>query len=87
MTEASPQQTNNLRAILWMVLAVLCFAGMSLFVKQASTAGIHPFQYVFARIFFGLVAILPFTVIAGPSVFRTERHGRHLIRSVVGSAP
>lgn len=84
MTEASPQQTNNLRAILWMVLAVLCFSGMSLFIKQASNAGIHPFQYVFARIFFGLVAILPFTLIAGPSVFRTQRHGRHLIRSVVG---
>lgn len=84
MSDVSSPPSNNARAILWMVVSVLCFSAMSLFVKQASNAGLAPFQIVFFRVFFGFLAILPFALIAGPSVLKTRRHVRHMLRSAVG---
>jgi len=80
----SRPEPNNARAVLWMVVSVMCFSAMSLFVKQASNAGLDPLQIVFARVFFGFLAILPFAIIAGPSVLNSERHFRHMLRSAVG---
>ena len=81
----TPTIPNNARAILWMVVSVICFSVMSLFVKQASNAGVEPFQIVFARVVFGFIAILPFALIAGPrSVLATKRPLRHMLRSAVG---
>lgn len=80
-----PSGTNNGRAILWMVLSVVCFSAMSLCVKHASNQGVAPFQIVFARVLFGFVAILPFVLVAGPrSVLATKRPFRHMLRSAVG---
>ena len=80
-----PSGTNNARAIMWMVVSVICFSAMSLCVKHAANQGIAPFQIVFARVLFGLVAILPFALIAGPrSVLATKRPFRHMLRSAVG---
>ncbi|MGB1146835.1 MAG: DMT family transporter [Alphaproteobacteria bacterium] len=84
MTQSPSAQPDNRVAILWMVGAVLCFSVMSLFIKQASNAGIDPFQIVFARVLFGFLAILPFAFIAGPTVLKTDRHFRHFIRSIAG---
>lgn len=82
---STPSGTNNTRAILWMVVSVICFSAMSLCVKHAANQGIAPFQIVFARVLFGLVAILPFALIAGPrSVLATKRPFRHMLRSAVG---
>ena len=81
---AASTPINNRVAILWMVGAVLCFSVMSLCIKQASNAGIDPFQIVFARVLFGFIAILPFALIAGPSVLRSDRHVRHFVRSIAG---
>ena len=86
MSAASvPSTGNNTRAILWMVASVVCFSVMSLCVKQASNAGVAPFQIVFARVLFGFVAIVPFALIAGPrTVLATKRPFRHVLRSAVG---
>jgi len=86
MSAASvPSTGNNTRAILWMVASVVCFSVMSLCVKQASNAGVAPFQIVFARVLFGFVAIVPFALIAGPrTVLATKRPFRHMLRSAVG---
>ncbi|MGB1155896.1 MAG: DMT family transporter [Alphaproteobacteria bacterium] len=84
MSDVSRTSSNNARAIMWMVVSVLCFSAMSLLVKQASNAGLAPFQIVFFRVLFGFLAILPFALIAGPSVLRTKRHVRHMLRSAVG---
>jgi drug/metabolite transporter (DMT)-like permease len=84
MSDVSRTSPNNARAIMWMVVSVLCFSAMSLLVKQASNAGLAPFQIVFFRVLFGFLAILPFALIAGPSVLRTKRHVRHMLRSAVG---
>ena len=68
-----------------MVASVVCFSVMSLCVKQASNAGVAPFQIVFARVLFGFVAIVPFALIAGPrTVLATKRPFRHVLRSAVG---
>ncbi len=81
----TPLSPNNARAIVWMVVSVICFSVMSLCVKQASNAGVEPFQIVFARVLFGFIVILPFAVIAGPrSVLATKRPLRHMLRSMVG---
>lgn len=86
MSAASvPSTGNNTRAILWMVASVVCFSVMSLCVKQASNAGVAPFQIVFARVLFGFVAIVPFALSAGPrTVLATKRPFRHMLRSAVG---
>ena len=68
-----------------MVASVVCFSVMSLCVKQASNAGVAPFQIVFARVLFGFVAIVPFALSAGPrTVLATKRPFRHMLRSAVG---
>ena len=80
-----PSGPNNARAIMWMVVSVMCFSAMSLCVKHAANQGVAPFQIVFARVLFGFVAILPFALIAGPvSVLATKRPFRHMLRSAVG---
>ena len=86
MSAASvPSTGKNTRAILWMVASVVCFSVMSLCVKQASNAGVAPFQIVFARVLLGFVAIVPFALIAGPrAVLATKRPFRHMLRSAVG---
>ena len=85
MSVPAAAPTNNTRAILWMVASVICFSVLSLCVKQAANAGVAPFQIVFGRVFFGLIAILPFAIIAGPrSVLATKRPLRHMLRSAVG---
>ena len=52
----APLSPNNARAIVWMVVSVICFSVMSLCVKQASNAGVEPFQIVFARVLLARVA-------------------------------
>lgn len=69
---------------LWMLTAGLCFAGMSLFVKLASTGFAAP-EVVFYRSFFGLAIILVASRWTGVAL--ATRHGKqHAVRGVVGFA-
>lgn len=72
-----------LRAVLLMVMSALCFAGMSLTIRLASTEQ-HAFEIAFFRNLFGLVFALPLLLRTGVGVLRTERIGLYFVRCLVG---
>lgn len=75
---------GNLRGALWIVLASLLFSIMSAMVKSVG-ARLDSLEIGFFRCAFGLLAILPFMLHAGPAVFRTRRPLLHLWRGLLGT--
>jgi len=48
-------------------------------------ARLHPFQIVFFRFLFSMVAVLPFMLPHGVSLFKTTRPGQHFLRAILGT--
>lgn len=76
---------NNVRGILWMLLAVTTLTTMFVVVKHMATE-LPVFVVAIARTFFALCMLTPWLVRSGPSVLRTRRPGLHFIRSFCGIA-
>ena len=74
----------GLRAILWVVLSGILFSFMGVFVKLLGTRLAIP-QVAFFRALFGLAAILPFAIAAGPKVLATKHPLGHLARGLMGA--
>jgi drug/metabolite transporter (DMT)-like permease len=72
----------GLRGILLLMLSTLGFAGMHATIKQVST-DLHPFEIAFFRNLFGLVALTPFFVRHGLTVFKTQRFPLHALRGTI----
>ncbi len=68
-----------------MVLSALFFAVMGLCVKLAAQS-LSNAAVVFARNFFGLLALLPFLARLGPGGLRTAKPVEHVVRSLAGLA-
>jgi len=68
-----------------MVLSAFFFAGMGFAVKLAARS-LPNVTVVFARNFFGLLALLPWLLPLGASGLRTSKLGEHLIRALAGLA-
>ncbi len=68
----------------WMLLAGTGFTLNGLLVKTLAQGGMDPFQISLARVFFALVALLPFIWKAGPGAFRTRHPVVHLLRGLFG---
>jgi drug/metabolite transporter (DMT)-like permease len=68
----------------WMLLAGTGFTLNGLLVKTLAQGGMDPFQISLARVFFALVALLPFIWKAGPQAFRTRHPMIHLLRGLFG---
>jgi drug/metabolite transporter (DMT)-like permease len=75
----------GLRAILWVVLSGILFSFMGVFVKLLGTRLAIP-QVAFFRALFGLAAILPFAIAAGPRILATKNPLGHLARGFMGAA-
>jgi drug/metabolite transporter (DMT)-like permease len=74
------------RGIVFMVVNALCAALMVGSIRHLSD-GMHPFEVVFFRNFFGALALLPWFARYGVGLLKTQRFGLHLIRagtSIVG---
>ncbi len=81
-TPGKPAEKNNLRGILWMLLATLCLAGMHTTIHHVAT-NVHPFIITFFRLLFGLIAVVPFFVRQGLAPLRTKRLGMLTLRGVL----
>ena len=75
-----PAAIDNLRAALWMLVAILCFSAIIIIVRYLNQTH-HPYEIAFFRNFFGLCAMLPFLYRNGLQVLRTERLPLHCVRA------
>ena len=66
-----------------MVLAMLSFSVMNVMIREISFSMPSP-QIVFLRNLFSLLFMMPFVLKYGSAGLRTQRPGRHLMRSFVG---
>ncbi len=73
------------RGAVLMVLSAFFFAAMGFAVKLAARS-LPNVAVVFARNFFGLLALLPWLLPLGASGLRTSKPGEHLIRALAGLA-
>jgi len=82
-TSASPKMGSKTPATL-MLGSTLGFAAMVIFIRLASTRGIHTNEIGFFRNFFGLLALLPFVLKRGQPFPRTRHFTRYLLRTTIG---
>lgn len=75
--------SGNVRGALWLLLAAGFFAAMHGLIK-ALGAGLHPFEIVFFRSLFGLLALLPFVAGTGREAVAMRRPALHLLRAALG---
>ncbi len=67
------------------LLAEMCFAGVSALVKHTSTT--LPYEHlVFFRNLFAFLVLLPWLYRKRATAFRTEQFGLHILRAVIGIA-
>lgn len=76
---------NNLRGIVWMLLAVTTLTAMFVVIKQM-TLELPVFVVAIARTFFALLMLMPWLVRNGRAGIRTQRIGFHFIRAFCGIA-
>lgn len=62
------------------VVSTIAFAGMQALIRH-TTREVHPFEVVFWRNLFGLIAMAPFFLRHGLSVFKTNRLRHHALRN------
>lgn len=75
---------GNVRGAIWIVLASAGYSVMSAMVKAVG-GRLDSLEIGFFRCAFGLLAVLPFMLHAGPAVFRTDRPLLHLFRGLLGT--
>ena len=75
--------SSNARAILWMLLAVVCFAVMTALIKGMA-ARYDSFQIAFFRSFFAFLSFLPLAAMRGFKAMRTAYPFQHVWRGMVG---
>ena len=68
------------RGLLLVVVSTIAFAVMQALIRY-TTRTEHPFEVVFFRNLFGLIALAPFFLRAGRGVFRTKRLHHHALRN------
>jgi drug/metabolite transporter (DMT)-like permease len=72
----------HIRAMFWMTLACISFAGLWVMIRLASEE-LHPFALVVWRNFLGLVWLMPMILLT-PGLLRTERLPGHMRRAASG---
>ena len=76
---------NNVRGILWMLMAVTLLTSMFVVVKHMAEE-LPVFVVALARTFFSLCMLLPWLVRVGMPGIRTTRPGLHFVRAFFGIA-
>lgn len=81
LASGGPGRRNDpLAGLLWVTLSMALLAGLGMFGKYASQAGLHPFQVVFFRNFFCVLLMLPLLAWRGRSLLRTNQLGLYGLR-------
>ena len=76
--------TKNQKAILWMIFYAATISGMHACIRLVSD-GMHPFQIVFFRNVFGMIAVLPWFIKFGSQPLKTNRLGMLLTRATINT--
>jgi drug/metabolite transporter (DMT)-like permease len=80
----SRRPANALAGVLWMLLSCALLSGVAAMGRYAALEGIHPFQVVFLRLFFAVVALSPVLAWRGPSMLKTDHLPIYAVRIVLG---
>lgn len=70
----TPRHIDNPKGMFWMLVAAIAFISMHAGIKQVSQE-LHPFEIVFFRNFFAVIALLPILLRVGLRPLRTNRVG------------
>jgi len=81
--DASNSNARVASGAAWMVLAACLLATLSLLVRQVS-GELHPFEIAFFRNIAQLLLMVPWLIVAGFAVMRTDRLWAHIRRSIFG---
>ena len=76
---------DNVRGIVWMLLAVVTLTSMFAVIKQM-TLELPVFVVALSRTFFSLCLLLPWLVRSGIAAIRTTRLTTHFLRAICGTA-
>ena len=76
---------DNVRGILWMLLAVVTLTSMFAVIKQM-TLELPVFVVALSRTFFSLCILIPWLVRSGVAAIRTTRLTTHFLRAICGTA-
>lgn len=82
-TPAARRQ-NAAAGIAWMLLSCALLAGVAALGRYAVLAGIPPFEVVFLRLFFAVIALSPVLAWRGVEMLRTRHIGSYMVRVVLG---
>jgi drug/metabolite transporter (DMT)-like permease len=86
ITEPLTRRGNAVAGVLWMLLSCALLAGVAAIGRYAALAGMSPFQIVFLRLLFGLIALSPVLAWRGPGMLRTSHLRLYAVRVVLGLA-
>ncbi|MEZ5843560.1 MAG: DMT family transporter [Hyphomicrobiaceae bacterium] len=88
IASGTPGRRNDpIAGLIWVTLSMALLAGLGMFGKYASQAGLHPFQVVFFRNLFCVVLMLPLLAWRGRSLIRTDQlhlYGLRVTLSMIG---
>jgi len=83
-SERSPEFSNNLRGMGWMIAATVSFAGMQAAIRLVA-GGIHPFQIAFVSNLLGIAVLSPW-LLNDLDALHTEQFELHGIKALVDTA-
>ncbi|MAF50054.1 MAG: DMT family transporter [Rhodospirillales bacterium] len=84
MTAGAPDgASNNIRAILIMILSGGILSVNDAFIKALQLDGMHVFEVVFFRNLFALISLLPLYARLGARQLLTGRLGLHIVRNIL----
>lgn len=75
-------QSRNLYGMGWMLLSAMCLTAVNACIRQLAH-DIHPFEVVFLRASFGLLAMAPVFLRKGFAPLRTQKMHLHIARCVI----
>ena len=76
--------SGNLRGVLFMFVATICFSVMHALIRYMS-AELHPFELAFFRNLFGLLVVIPWFMRYGLKPLKTKRLGLHALRAGINA--
>ena len=76
--------SGNLRGVLLMFVATICFSVMHALIRYMS-AELHPFELAFFRNLFGLLVVAPWFMRYGLKPLKTKRLGLHALRAGINA--
>jgi drug/metabolite transporter (DMT)-like permease len=79
-----PRRDDAVAGVLWMLLSCALLSGVAALGRYAVLAGMSPFQVVFLRLLFAVIALSPVLVWRGPSMLRTSHLPLYAVRVTLG---